>query len=155
MSARDAAYRDCERALTNAWKNSGFGGDETITGFGKRTWSSIYVQPSCLPVNSRASVTTSRRFSLRCACFHWDSGRQVWPPPRRSMESAFAAVAPPHNSHRFSGDWAKANEMRAAAQRAEQQRMADFYARQTQQQEQRENAEARERFEALQRKNRI
>jgi hypothetical protein len=46
--------------------------------------------------------------------------------------------------------WAKENEQRAAAQRAEQQRMADFYARQTQRQEDRENAEAREAFLAQQ-----
>jgi hypothetical protein len=40
----------------------------------------------------------------------------------------------------FSADWAKDNERRAAGQRAEQQRMSDYYARQTQQQEKRENA---------------
>jgi hypothetical protein len=44
---------------------------------------------------------------------------------------------------------------RAAGQQVEQQRMANFYARQTKQQEERENAEARERFAALQRKNRF
>jgi hypothetical protein len=44
----------------------------------------------------------------------------------------------------FSGDWMQDNERRAAGQRAEQQRMADFYARQTREQEDRENAEARE-----------
>jgi hypothetical protein len=33
-----------------------------------------------------------------------------------------------------------------SARRREQQRIADFYARQTHQQEERENAEARERF---------
>jgi hypothetical protein len=87
--------------------------------------------------------------------FDWDTGHQIWPPRRPSLASAFAAVEPPHDSHRFSADWAKDNERRAAAQKAEQQRIADFYARQTQQQEERENAEARERFAALQRKNRI
>jgi hypothetical protein len=50
------------------------------------------------------------------------------------------------------GDWAKDNDRRAAEQRAEQQSMADFYTRQTQQQEDRENAEARERFDESQRK---
>jgi hypothetical protein len=34
---------------------------------------------------------------------------------------------------RFSGNWAKDNVRRGAAQNAEQQRIADFYARQTQQ----------------------
>jgi len=47
------------------------------------------------------------------------------------MASAFAAVEPPHHSHRFSADWWKDNERRAAAQRAEQQRIADYYARTT------------------------
>ena len=71
------------------------------------------------------------------------------------MASAFAALEPPHDSHRFSADWAKDNDRRAAGQQAEQQRIAEFYSRQTQQQKERENAEARERFAALQRKNRI
>ena len=53
---------------------------------------------------------------------------------------------PRYDSRRFSGDWWKENERRAAAQRAEQQRMADYYARMTKEQEDRENAEARERF---------
>jgi hypothetical protein len=66
------------------------------------------------------------------------------------MAAAFAAVEPPHDSHRFSADWAQDNERRAAAQRAEQQRIADYYARTTKEQEDRENAEARERFLAQQ-----
>ena len=80
----------------------------------------------------------------------WESGREVWPSPRPSMAAAFAAVEPPHDSHRFTADWAKDNEKRAAAQRAEQQRIADYYARATKEQEQRENAEARELFLAQQ-----
>jgi hypothetical protein len=40
--------------------------------------------------------------------------------------------------------------MRAAAQRAERQRMADYYARMTKEQNDRENAEARERLLAQQ-----
>jgi hypothetical protein len=53
---------------------------------------------------------------------------------------------------RFTADWAKDNERRAAGQRAELQHISDFYARQTQQREERENAEARERFAEGQRK---
>jgi hypothetical protein len=68
------------------------------------------------------------------------------------MASAFAAVMPPDDSHRFSNDWAKDNDRRAAAQRAEQQRMADHYEMLTRQQEERENAEARERFAEGQRR---
>jgi len=74
------------------------------------------------------------------------TGSAFWPLPQTSMASAFAAVVPPHHSHRFSGDWWKENERRAAAQRVEQQRIADYYARTTKEQEDRENAEARERF---------
>jgi hypothetical protein len=53
---------------------------------------------------------------------------------------------------RFTGDWAEDNEQRAAGQQAEKQRMADFYGRQAQQQEERDNAEAQERFAEGQRK---
>jgi hypothetical protein len=79
----------------------------------------------------------------------WDTG-QAWPPPQPSMASAFAATAMQACDRRFTADWAKDNELRAAGQRAEQQRMADFYTRLTQEQEERENKEARERFLAQQ-----
>ena len=85
--------------------------------------------------------------------FDWDTGHQIWPLRRSPMASGFVATGMQVCDRRFTADWAKDNERRAAAQQAEQQRMADFYARQTQQQEERENAEARERFAALQRKN--
>ena len=71
------------------------------------------------------------------------------------MASAFAATAMPGYDRRFTGDWAKDNERRAAGQQAEQQRMADYYRRLDQEQEERENAEARERLAAGQRKNSI
>jgi hypothetical protein len=71
---------------------------------------------------------------------------------RASLESTFAAVEPPHDSYRFTGDWWKNNERRAAGQRAEQQRMADHYARTTKEQEDRANAEARESFMEQQRR---
>jgi hypothetical protein len=82
--------------------------------------------------------------------FDWDTGHQVWPPPRPSMASAFAATAMPACDRRFTADWAKDNERRAAGQQAQQQRIADYYARTTKEQEDRENAEARERFLAQQ-----
>ncbi len=84
----------------------------------------------------------------------WDSGRQAWPPPRPSIAAAVAATVPAYD-RRFSADWWKDNERRAAAQRAEQQRMADYYARMTQEQEERQNKEARERFDASQRRNNV
>jgi hypothetical protein len=67
----------------------------------------------------------------------------------------FAATAMPGHDRRFTADWAKDNERRAAAQRVEQQRHADYLARLTKEQEERENAEARERFAESQRKNGI
>jgi hypothetical protein len=76
-----------------------------------------------------------------------DTGRQVWPPPKPPLAVACAAIAMP----RFTADWAKDNERRTAGQQAEQRRMADYYARTTRDQEERENAEARERFAASQR----
>jgi hypothetical protein len=79
-----------------------------------------------------------------------ESGRQIWPPPQPSIAAAFAAVEPPHDSHLFSADWAKDNERRAAAQRAAQQRHADYLARLTKEQDERQNREARESFMAQQ-----
>jgi hypothetical protein len=79
----------------------------------------------------------------------WDSGREIWPPPRPSMAAAFAAAVPVYD-RRCTADWASDNERRAAAQQAERERMADFYRRLDQEQEDRENAEARERFLAQQ-----
>jgi hypothetical protein len=43
----------------------------------------------------------------------------------------------PSYGRRFSADWAKDNEERAAEQRAERQRMADYYVRAKKEQEDR------------------
>jgi hypothetical protein len=75
----------------------------------------------------------------------WDSSREIWPPPRPSMAAAFAAAVPVYD-RRCTADWAQDNERRAAAQRAEGQRHAEFLARLSKEQEERENAEAREGF---------
>ena len=56
----------------------------------------------------------------------WNSGRQAWPPPRPSMASAFVAAVPAYDNRRFSADWAKDNERRAAAQQRERQYMDDY-----------------------------
>ena len=56
----------------------------------------------------------------------------------------------PGSDRRFSGDWANDSDRHVAAQQAERQRIADYYARTTKEQEARENAEARERFIAQQ-----
>jgi hypothetical protein len=69
------------------------------------------------------------------------------------MAAAFVAAVPAYDNRRFSADWAKDNDRRAAVQQADQQRVGDYYARTTKEQEDRENAEARERFAASQRKN--
>jgi hypothetical protein len=81
-----------------------------------------------------------------------DSGRQAWPPPQPLMAAVVAASMLPASGRCFSSDWWKDREEGAARQRAEQQRLADYYARTTKEQEERENAEARERFAASQRK---
>ena len=80
----------------------------------------------------------------------WNSGRQIWPPPRPSISAAVAATLVPADN---SADWVNNYERRAAAQQAERQYMADYYARTTREQEARENRETRERFAASQRKN--
>ena len=65
-----------------------------------------------------------------------------------SRVNGFAA----DHDRRFTSDWAKDNARRAAGQEAERQRMADYYARLTHDQEERDNKEARERFAEAQRK---
>jgi hypothetical protein len=97
------------------------------------------------------SVNTPSLLTSVCL-FDWDTGRQIFPPPRQSMGTAFAAAMMPASDRLFSGDWWKEKEDGAAIQRAQQQSMADYYERMTVEQEQRENAEARERFAAHQAK---
>jgi hypothetical protein len=53
------------------------------------------------------------------------------------MAAAFA-IAMPSYDRRFSVDWAKENERRAAGQRAEQQHHADFLARLIKEQDERQ-----------------
>jgi hypothetical protein len=82
--------------------------------------------------------------------FDWNSGRQIWPPRPPSPASAFAPVVP--SGRCYTADWAKDDGQRAAALQRERQRIADFYARSTREQEERENAEVRERFAESQRR---
>ena len=82
--------------------------------------------------------------------FDFDSGRQIWQPRRPPISAAFAASMVPAYDP---ADWANNYERRAAAQQAERQRMADYYARLTKEQEERENSEMRERFAVRQRRN--
>jgi hypothetical protein len=82
--------------------------------------------------------------------FDWDSGRQNWPPQRPPMAVAFAATMVPTYGRRCTADWWMNNEQRAAEQRAERQRVTDYYERTKKEQEDRQNAEARERFLAQQ-----
>jgi hypothetical protein len=84
--------------------------------------------------------------------FDWDTGRQICPPQRPSMAAAFAATVPA-SGRRFSNDWWKDTENAAASERVRQQHMARYYTRTSEEQESRENAEARERFAAHQPKN--
>ena len=82
----------------------------------------------------------------------WDTGRQIWPPRRPPVAAAFAtSMVPAYDP----ADWANNYERRAAAQQQDRQYRADYYARTTREQEERENREARERFAASQRKNNI
>ena len=71
------------------------------------------------------------------------------------MASAFAATAMASYDRRFTADRAKDDERHAAAQQAERQLMADYYARLTHDQEERENKEARERFAEGQRNKQV
>ena len=79
----------------------------------------------------------------------WNSGRETWPAPRTPLAVLVANTVPP-SQHR-SANWWEDNERRAAERRANQKRMADYYETQKREQEERENAEARERFTASQR----
>lgn len=97
------------------------------------------------------SFTRDTPSLLTSVClFDWDSGRQAWPPQRPPMAAAFAATMVPAYGRRVTADWWMDNEQRVVEQRAERQRMADYYARTKREQEERENAEARERFIAQQ-----
>ena len=78
----------------------------------------------------------------------WASGHEIWPPPQTPL-AVLVAASVPRSPYR-GADWWQDNERRAAAQRAEQQRHADYLARTKKEQEARENAEARERFLAQQ-----
>jgi hypothetical protein len=80
--------------------------------------------------------------------FDWHTGRQICPPPQPSMAAALAATMMPASDRRFSGEWWEEREQGAARQRVQQQSMSDYYARTTREQEDRENAEAREGFAA-------
>jgi hypothetical protein len=68
------------------------------------------------------------------------------------MSAAFTATFVPANNP---ANWANNYERRAVAQQRERQYIADYYARMTREQEERENREARERFAASQRKNSV
>src|SRR5262249_31950805 len=78
----------------------------------------------------------------------WESGHEIWP-PRQTPLAVLVAASVPLSPYR-GADWWQDNERRAAGQRAEQQRHADYLARTKKEQEARENAEARERFIAQQ-----
>jgi hypothetical protein len=78
--------------------------------------------------------------------FDWDTGRQIWPPPRPSMASAFAATSMQVCDRRFTADWALAREANVEAVRA-RQAVSDAQTQQmTLDQEERQNREERERF---------
>jgi hypothetical protein len=68
------------------------------------------------------------------------------------MAAGFVATATQDYRRRFTAGWAEDNERRAAGQRAEQQRHADFLAGLTKDPEERENRETRERFAESQRR---
>jgi len=68
----------------------------------------------------------------------------------QEQAAAWLATVPTYGQ-RGTADWWKDDERRVAAQRAEQQRHANFLARMTWEQEARENREAQERFDASQR----
>jgi hypothetical protein len=99
-------------------------------------------------------LSNETRPLLNSVClFDWETGRQICPPQRPAVASAFAPTMMPASDQRFTGEWWKDRQQAAERERAEQQRIADYYARQTRDQQNRENAEARERFFAHQPKN--
>jgi hypothetical protein len=79
-------------------------------------------------------------------------GRNLWPPHRPSVAEQYAATMMPVSDPRYSADWASARAARAEEARAAAQRHADYYANMTRQQEDRQNAEERERFAQSQRR---
>jgi hypothetical protein len=94
------------------------------------------------------SVNTPSLLASVCL-FDFNSGRQICPPLQQSMGAAFAATMPT-SDQRFSANWWKENEDGAARQRVRQQHLSDYFARTTEEQEARANAEERDRFAAHQ-----
>jgi hypothetical protein len=93
-----------------------------------------------LHARGRNSFSRDTPSLLTSVClFDWESGRQICPPQRPSMASAFGAMVPAQ-PRSFTADWAKDNERREAAQQAE--RMAVYYARLSWEQDERQNKEA-------------
>lgn len=74
--------------------------------------------------------------------FDFDSGEQVWPPRRTTIDPML--FAPPVFDRRYSADWAAARDDNAAAAQAEQDRVANFYKEQGQRQLERQAREQRE-----------
>ena len=58
--ARSRTYSAASPAMMRRWLS--------CIGPAPLAWSGIYIQSSCMPVVSRASLTTRPRFSLRCTC---------------------------------------------------------------------------------------
>lgn len=75
----------------------------------------------------------------------WENSPKLAYPPRQpGVGAAYAASMAPavQYDRRFSGDWWKDGDARAAEQAAESKRVADFYADQKRQHDEREDAEA-------------
>lgn len=84
----------------------------------------------------------------------WDgSGHNLWPQRGApSLAQAYAEISGMAVPAHPGADWAKAMEARTEAIHAEQQRLADYYAKLTREQEERWHAEERQRFEKAQRR---
>jgi hypothetical protein len=97
-----------------------------------------------LTARNLASFSTARPSIMKeLKLPHFDhSDRMVWPPPSTPLAvlASQAMPAPPHSG----GDWWRGRDERAAAQRAEQARVAAYYEEQARQREEREEREAAE-----------
>ena len=90
--------------------------------------------------------------------FDWETGRQIWPPPQQSFAAAMVAgMAFPSHTRGIGGfigpGW-ETEEMRQRFHQLNERDRADcaaYYQRETEKQEERQNAEERERFVNLRR----
>jgi hypothetical protein len=80
--------------------------------------------------------------------FDLETGKEIWPPPTKPFAVVMLESMQFNRDLRFTSEWWKVNEQRAAAAGVESERTAARFAQMKRDQEERQNREERERFAA-------